>query len=77
MKDEGERLSGERNNGRNPVIDSEDRYEFFCPFLQNETDTCLAAIFPMATGYKAKFNYCGNENYDTCPLFLAKILRDR
>ena len=77
MKDEGGRLSEERQDSRQQVLDSEGLYGYFCPFLQNETDTCLAAIFQMAVEYKAKFNYCGNEDYDTCPLFLAKILRER
>jgi hypothetical protein len=76
MKDEGESLPEERRDGRYQVLDAEGPYGCFCPFLQNETDICLAAIFPMATGYKAKFDYCDNEDYDSCPLFLAKILRE-
>ena len=74
MKDEGESLPEGQRDGRYQVLDAARLHRCLCPFLQNDTDICLAAIFPMTTGYKAKLRYCGNEDYDSCPLFLARIL---
>jgi hypothetical protein len=29
----------------------------------------------MMTGSTTRTRYCGTENYDTCPLFLSRMLR--
>jgi hypothetical protein len=44
-----------------------------CPY--NGIDTCQASLSSMMIDKKRKEDYCGDENYDDCPIYLAKILR--
>ena len=44
-----------------------------CPF--NDTGVCAASFSSMAIDSQKRASYCGTDNYDNCPLFLAKILR--
>jgi len=48
-----------------------------CPFGEPETDICLASLSAMVISPGNKRDYCSNENYDNCPIFLAKSLRRR
>jgi len=52
-------------------------YEVSCPYCNTETEICMAAISVMSLGPITRLTYCDNENYDYCPVLLAKILRRR
>ncbi len=51
--------------------------EVSCLYRNLEAETCMAAISTMNLGPITRLTYCNNENYDNCPLLLAKILRSR
>ncbi len=55
---------------------TEKTYEVCCPYLGKSTvcRASLSSIVPSADSRKA---FCINEDYDNCPIFLAKILRRR
>lgn len=51
-----------------------------CPFEINETGSsnyCAASIMTVATNSYQKKKYCWTDNYDSCPLFLSKVMRKR
>jgi len=48
-------------------------YNNICPY--NGINTCRASISSMIIDKRKKEDYCSDENYDSCPIFLAKILR--
>jgi hypothetical protein len=48
-------------------------YEIACPY--NGINTCMASITSFPLDEQKKANCCSTENYDDCPMFLAKILR--
>jgi len=48
-----------------------------CPFGESETNICLASLSSMVIDLRNKRDYCSNDNYDNCPIFLAKNLRKR
>ena len=48
-----------------------------CPFAETETNICLASLSAMVIGPGYRQGYCSNDNYDNCPIFLAKSLRRR
>ncbi len=48
-----------------------------CPFGDAETNICSASLSSMIIAQRDRQEYCSNENYDNCPVFLAKILRRR
>jgi hypothetical protein len=48
-----------------------------CPFSETETNICLASLSAMVIGPSNRREYCSNDNYDNCPIFLAKSLRRR
>lgn len=48
-----------------------------CPFSETETNICLASLSAMVIGPGNRREYCSNDNYDNCPIFLAKSLRRR
>lgn len=52
-----------------------DVYEAMCPYCGIESGICTASISLFKTSTDRRINYCKNENYDDCPIFLAKILR--
>ena len=52
-------------------------YEVSCPYCNIETEICMAALSTMSLGPITRLTYCDNENYDNCPVLLAKILRRR
>jgi hypothetical protein len=49
----------------------------FCPFEETKTNICMASLSAMVIGPSNKQEYCSNDNYDNCPIFLAKSLRRR
>jgi hypothetical protein len=48
-------------------------YERACPY--NSINTCMASITSLRLDEQKKADFCSTENYDDCPIFLAKILR--
>jgi hypothetical protein len=48
-------------------------HETACPF--NGVSVCTASLSSMAIDNQKRASYCSTDNYDNCPLFLAKILR--
>ena len=48
-----------------------------CPYGDRETNICSASLSAMAIGHSTRREYCSNDNYDNCPIFLAKNLRRR
>ena len=52
-------------------------FEVSCPYCNIETEICMAALSTMRLGPTTRLTYCDNENYDYCPVLLAKILRRR
>ena len=51
--------------------------EMTCPHCNSERAVCMASISSMRLGIVERLVYCSNENYDNCPIFLAKVLRGR
>lgn len=47
-----------------------------CPF-SSTSDTCIASLSSMVIDERKKTECCGTENYDSCPVFLSKVLRRR
>ena len=47
-----------------------------CPFLDPSV-VCNASLTLLMPAERARADYCRSENYDSCPLFLAKLLRRR
>jgi hypothetical protein len=58
-------------NDPHPKIDS----ELICPFLTMESNFCSASIMAATMNNERRASYCSTEDYDRCPLFLAKVLR--
>jgi|OpeIllAssembly_1097287.scaffolds.fasta_scaffold100915_3 hypothetical protein len=52
-------------------------YQSNCPYECTATDTCAASLSSMTISSGSKQLYCSNDNYDNCPVFLAKMLRKR
>ncbi|MFH1702801.1 MAG: hypothetical protein ABIB41_05125 [Nitrospirota bacterium] len=50
-----------------------DGWETSCPYRGG--NICHASISSMLIDEDIKENYCDNENYDNCPIFLSKVLR--
>jgi len=48
-----------------------------CPFGETETNICMASLSAMVIGPGNRQEYCSTDNYDNCPIFLAKSLRRR
>jgi len=48
-------------------------FDSFCPF--DGITTCLASLSSMTLDTKKRKICCGTENFDECPIFLAKVLR--
>ncbi|MDA8241744.1 MAG: hypothetical protein M0Z67_15435 [Nitrospiraceae bacterium] len=51
--------------------------DFNCPFSDREKNICAASLSSMIVGPHNRKEYCFSENYDNCPMFLAKIMRKR
>jgi hypothetical protein len=48
-------------------------YESVCPYI--DINVCTASISSMVINSQKRTDCCGTEDYDNCPIFLAKILR--
>ncbi|NTU42903.1 MAG: hypothetical protein HGA78_07580 [Nitrospirales bacterium] len=48
-----------------------------CPYCDTETDICGATRSSMVTDEQMRTKYCLNEDFDDCPVFLAKLLSGR
>ena len=48
-----------------------------CPHGIGAGTLCSASIMTVVMSNYQKATYCWTENYDNCPMFLAKILRER
>lgn len=51
--------------------------EMACPHWDSESSICMASISSMRLGIVERLVYCSSDNYDNCPIFLAKALRRR
>lgn len=58
-------------NDSHPKINN----ELICPYLAAESNFCSASIMVAIINNERKASYCSTEDYDRCPLFLAKVLR--
>jgi hypothetical protein len=48
-------------------------HEFDCPY--NGNTVCTASVSSMPLDTLRRAHCCTTDNYDNCPIFLAKILR--
>ena len=46
-----------------------------CPFRNVSSMYCPAAIMRLEISKRQNAAYCSTENYDSCPVYLGKILR--
>lgn len=46
-----------------------------CPYRTAKSIFCSASIMTVAIDDRRKDTYCGTDDYDRCPMFLAKVLR--
>jgi hypothetical protein len=51
------------------------RNECDCPYENSETSICSASLSSMFIGSHCRKAYCSGDNYDSCPIFLARMLR--
>jgi len=59
------------------TIDIKEVTEASCPYGDIIANVCRASISSMKLGLIASLKYCTSEDYDGCPIFLAKIIRKR
>ena len=50
--------------------------ELRCPYL-DASEGCNASLSSLLPSVRMRSTLCHNEDYDNCPIFLAKILRRR
>jgi hypothetical protein len=50
-----------------------DKWEKSCPYKGG--NICHASISSMLIDENIRENYCDNEDYDNCPIFLSMVLR--
>jgi hypothetical protein len=53
------------------------REDCSCPFSDIDTNICAASLSSMIVRPHNRTEYCFSENYDSCPMFLAKMMRRR
>jgi len=58
----------------NPAIFDLSRAE--CPYFRASSCSCGASFSGMPVGRGRRQLYCFSENHDSCPLFLARMLRN-
>jgi hypothetical protein len=46
-----------------------------CPFGGAKSAVCPASLFSMVIGRSRRREYCSGDDYDSCPIFLARMLR--
>ncbi len=47
-----------------------------CPYRNSNSVYCSASIMTFAISNRQDGAYCSSENYDSCPVFLGKVLRE-
>ena len=47
-----------------------------CPYRNGNSIYCSASIMILAISKRQNGAYCSTENYDSCPVFLGKVLRE-
>lgn len=50
--------------------------ELQCPYF-DASDVCNASLSSLLPSPTMRVNFCNSEDYDNCPIFLAKVLRRR
>jgi len=50
--------------------------ELQCPYF-DASDVCNASLSSLLPSPTMRENFCNSEDYDDCPIFLAKALRRR
>lgn len=46
-----------------------------CPYKKENSIYCSASVMTLAISERQDAMYCRTENFDLCPIFLAKVLR--
>jgi hypothetical protein len=57
-------------------VEIRNEFESRCPY-HDGSDICDASIGQLIPSANERITYCNTENYDNCPIFLAKVLRKR
>ena len=52
-----------------------DAHAEVCPYVPTNMDYCSASVMSVQINNPTRDNYCSSEDFDRCPLFLAKLLR--
>jgi hypothetical protein len=52
-------------------------YHNHCPYCNTETEVCDASISSLLLDSQKRSRFCENEDYDDCPIFLARCLTMR
>jgi len=48
-----------------------------CPYFNDKNGICAASLSRMAIDSNRRAGHCSTEDYDNCPIFLARTLRKR
>lgn len=51
--------------------------KYYCPFGNEESQVCSASLSSLVIGKSRRQAYCGGDDYDNCPIFLARMLRKK
>jgi hypothetical protein len=51
--------------------------ESLCPFRPSTSIFCSTSIMTVAIDSRKRSTYCNTEDFDRCPIFLARVLRGR
>ena len=52
-----------------------DAHSTACPYVPTNMDYCSASVMSVQINDRMRDHYCSSEDFDRCPLFLAKVLR--
>jgi len=56
-------------------VTAPETYASVCPYRKVTSAYCSASVMAFAVTKRQDTAYCRTENFDHCPLFLAKVLR--
>jgi hypothetical protein len=51
--------------------------ESICPYQPLKNSLCSASVMPVRIDNQKRSLCCDTEDFDQCPIFLAKVLRGR
>lgn len=51
--------------------------ESICPFRPSTSFFCSASVMPLVIDSRKRLLCCNTEDFDRCPIFLARVLRGR